>query len=320
MYDEPDNGLIQYPSSQVVRSPLPKLSRIEEDLRQTWPASPIRTLQVDQSGWSNLMIDVDGRWMIRIPRWESSMRSMGFEVRLLDFLSEHISVRVPQPKIIGSLSEPAGWPYLAYRKLPGTPLVSLLQLTGPGRARLGSFLEILFSDLDRCPSGPLLRIGAQRGDPATYAERFERLRSRYRRIAATRLPAALRTRVSDTLQEIISTLAISRYRPVLIHGDLWPSHILWSRRSRRATAVIDWEDARLGDPAADLTAFTDLGEGILADVGESRHQRSDTLFWERLSLYRKILPLWGYLFGLETKNRQIARTHLLELRDSLRVA
>jgi aminoglycoside phosphotransferase (APT) family kinase protein len=38
--------------------------------------------------------------------------------------------------------------------------------------------------------------------------------------------------------------------PVLLHGDFWPGNMLW--RDGRLVAVIDWEDAQLGDPLADL--------------------------------------------------------------------
>jgi aminoglycoside phosphotransferase (APT) family kinase protein len=37
---------------------------------------------------------------------------------------------------------------------------------------------------------------------------------------------------------------------VLLHGDFWPGNILW--RDGHLVAVIDWEDAKLGDPVADL--------------------------------------------------------------------
>ena len=63
----------------------------------------------------------------------------------------------------------------------------------------------------------------------------------------------------------------SANQPVLLHGDYWPGNLLW--RDDRLVAVIDWEDARLGDPLADagntrlellwafgleaMTAFTD---------------------------------------------------------------
>ena len=39
-------------------------------------------------------------------------------------------------------------------------------------------------------------------------------------------------------------------KPVLLHGDFWPGNVLW--RDGRLAAVIDWEDATLGDPLADL--------------------------------------------------------------------
>jgi aminoglycoside phosphotransferase (APT) family kinase protein len=37
---------------------------------------------------------------------------------------------------------------------------------------------------------------------------------------------------------------------VLLHGDFWPGNMLW--QNDRLVAVIDWEDAAVGDPLADL--------------------------------------------------------------------
>jgi aminoglycoside phosphotransferase (APT) family kinase protein len=37
---------------------------------------------------------------------------------------------------------------------------------------------------------------------------------------------------------------------VLLHGDFWPGNILW--KDGQLIAVIDWEDAELGDPLADV--------------------------------------------------------------------
>lgn len=41
-------------------------------------------------------------------------------------------------------------------------------------------------------------------------------------------------------------------RAVLVHGDYWPGNVIW--RAGMLAAVIDWEDACLGDPLADLAA------------------------------------------------------------------
>lgn len=56
-------------------------------------------------------------------------------------------------------------------------------------------------------------------------------------------------------QAIRQTLAASKLppstnKPALLHGDYWPGNCLW--RDGELTAVIDWEDACLGDPLIDL--------------------------------------------------------------------
>ena len=38
--------------------------------------------------------------------------------------------------------------------------------------------------------------------------------------------------------------------PVVLHGDYWPGNVLW--QADQLVAVIDWEDASVGDPLADL--------------------------------------------------------------------
>ncbi len=43
-----------------------------------------------------------------------------------------------------------------------------------------------------------------------------------------------------------------RNKTALLHGDYWPSHLLW--QDERLVGVIDWEDAALGDPLADLAS------------------------------------------------------------------
>jgi aminoglycoside phosphotransferase (APT) family kinase protein len=41
-----------------------------------------------------------------------------------------------------------------------------------------------------------------------------------------------------------------RNTSVLLHGDFWPGNVLW--KDGQLVAIIDWEDATLGDPLADV--------------------------------------------------------------------
>jgi EmrB/QacA subfamily drug resistance transporter len=55
-------------------------------------------------------------------------------------------------------------------------------------------------------------------------------------------------RIRDTLESVWPLP--QRNAAVLLHGDFWPGNILW--QDDKLVAVIDWEDAKLGDPLTDF--------------------------------------------------------------------
>ena len=61
-------------------------------------------------------------------------------------------------------------------------------------------------------------------------------------------PSTDELRVRDVLEAALPLPP--RNLPVLLHGDFWPGNTLW--RDGRLVAVIDWEDAAIGDPLADV--------------------------------------------------------------------
>ena len=67
------------------------------------------------------------------------------------------------------------------------------------------------------------------------------------------------TRIGEHVRVALASGALEREpnRSAVLHGDYWPGNVMW--RQRGLVAVIDWEDACLGDPLADLaTARVEL--------------------------------------------------------------
>lgn len=91
----------------------------------------------------------------------------------------------------------------------------------------------------------------------------------------------------DGLAAIARQLPGPPERPRLMHGDFWPGNVLWHEGALQA--VIDWEDAGLGDPLIDVAC---------ARIELERLQGPDTVdhftdAWQRRTgadLAR--LPLW----------------------------
>ena len=105
-----------------------------------------------------------------------------------------------------------------------------------------------------------------------------------------------------------------RNTPVLLHGDFWPGNILW--RDGQLVAVIDWEDAAIGDPLADLAnsrleilwAF-----GIDAMHSFTRQYRSmtsldftDLPYWDLCVALRRVAQIdqWGLDETIEKAMRE----------------
>jgi aminoglycoside 2''-phosphotransferase len=242
---------------------------------------------------------------------------MGREVRLLEFLGQHLTTPVPRPLLVGSMNRPRGWPFMAYEKLPGEPLADVEALSRDEQRRLTKFLLTLFTELSECPAAPLTRLGLSSARKDAWPDRFRRLERRYRGVATGRIPAPMDRKIRELFEGFFNTMSGSRFRPCLIHGDLWPSHILWSRERGRPVGVIDWEDARFGDPAFDLGALGGLAPIFGRELIRRCNAGHDDRFEQRLLFYRRILPLQGLLFGLETRRGTLFRRHLRELRASL---
>lgn len=84
----------------------------------------------------------------------------------------------------------------------------------------------------------------------------------------------------------------------LLHGDFWPGNCLW--RNGQLVAVIDWEDAQLGDPLSDLANArleTLWAFGIDAMLTFTQRYLSLT------SLDLTDLPYWDLCAALEPASR-----------------
>jgi aminoglycoside phosphotransferase (APT) family kinase protein len=85
---------------------------------------------------------------------------------------------------------------------------------------------------------------------------------------------------------------------VLLHGDFWPGNILW--RDIRLRAIIDWEDAALGDPLADV-ANTRLE--ILWAFGIDAMQSFTQRYRSMTTIDFTNLPFWDLFAALRPASK-----------------
>ncbi len=207
------------------------------------------------NGWDNRVVLVDGRWVERTPRFPDREPQLRREAALLPWLAPHLPIPVPRPEVVSE--EPFT---MRYAYLPGGPCAG----TSAGQgAAVGAFLRALH-DVD---PDDAVRHGVR--DVGAWHDERRRSLARMREEVLPLLPARQQGDAAALLERLGTPPADAR----LVHGDLGPGHIRGD--GDRVTAVIDWGDCGIGDPAVDLAwtaygASPDFAEAVLAAYGAER--------------------------------------------------
>lgn len=156
------------------------------------------------------------------------------EFRLLQFLHS-AGLAVPQPYLLDASGEIFPTPYVVIEYIEGT--------TDGAPASVADCVVQLATHLSR-----IHLLDTSKLDVSFLPAQVHR----YTRLIHER-PPALDTsgdeaRIRNALQA--AWPPPQRNRSALLHGDYWPGNILW--RNEQVVAVIDWEDAAMGDPLADV--------------------------------------------------------------------
>ena len=224
-----------------------------------------RTAVAIDEGYDFHVVVVDDEWVFRFPRRAGVEAALEAEIELLPRITPALPVAVPSFEHISRAPL-----FVGYRLIRGRPLVD--QDADGVRA----FIEALHA-LD--PAGlPVER--------PTWVEAYEEQCAEFERLVFPLLGSDERRR-AKLLFEDVETLV--DFEPALLHADLGPEHLLV--RDGRLVGVIDWGDARVGDPALDYAWALN---GPFADWDVDPELRRRARFYHRLG------PWYEAHYGLFT--------------------
>ncbi|MFH8626279.1 phosphotransferase family protein [Streptomyces vietnamensis] len=223
-------------------------------------------------GKSNLTYRVtDGTttWIVRRPPLGhvlATAHDMGREYRVMSALRD---TSVPVPRTYGFCDDPEvlGAPFYVMERCEGTPYRLASELVPLGEERTRLISERLVDTLVTLHRVDPAAVGlADFGRPEGYLERQVRRWKKQLDASYSRdLPAA------EELYRRLSADVPAESATGIVHGDYRLDNLLVDGNDR-ATAVLDWEMATLGDPLSDLAlmvVYNRLGEVTGDDAGVS---------------------------------------------------
>jgi aminoglycoside phosphotransferase (APT) family kinase protein len=161
------------------------------------------------------------------------------EFKLLNHLY-NARLPVPKPLFVDDSGEIFPIPYIVVEYIDGVSGISDLLLPD----QRPDMIRQLATTLAQIHSTTAI-------DALTFLPRHDAACTEKLRVRPSVLDTSLQEdRIRDTLEAVWPLKAMNK--TALLHGDYWPGNTMWRGDHQDQIVVIDWEDAVLGDPVADL--------------------------------------------------------------------
>ena len=238
------------------------------------------SLVVVDDGFDFKVVLVDDRWVVRIPRREQVLSALEQEIVLLPRLEAALPVAVPHFEHISH--DP---PFVVYPLIQGTPLVD----EDPDGVR--GFLESLH------------RVQTDVLPPTDWIASYTEQCVKFEELVFPLLDSDDRSRAQALFAEVET---LTGFDPCVTHSDLGAEHLLV--REGRLVGVIDWGDARLGDPALDYSWLLH---------GPFPNWDVDPELRRRARFYHRLAPFFSVHYGVFTKRPAYVEQALATLSSRL---
>lgn len=268
--------------------------RCRRAIGEAFPSIDIGSVRYFAAGWDYEIWEVNESLLVRFPLRPECAGPLRVEARLLPELAARISAAVPKPEYVSEGCQSFPLPFLGYQMLGGSPL-SEVNLSEGALTRVGRQIGQFLRELHGFPSERASALGVPMYSTEGWRQFYRDFRALCDRKVSPLLTLSERKRVDSFWTEMLGDDANFQFRPSLVHADLGPDHILVDPGRGELSGVIDFADARVGDPAIDLVGLLRIEADVLAGYG----QNTDQTFRRRARFYWQVGPFHEVLYGLD---------------------
>ncbi len=205
-------------------------------------------------GWDHELFSAGPRWIFRFPRRADRAAWLVREIQIMTVVSEALGMLVPRFELIGKPSPAFPYPFVGYRRIDGAGAdeAGIADLSGLARD-VGHLLARLHTiDVALMPNAP-----AVPGQDPWAHQHWAQLRARVTAAASIIrpvLPPGVRTAAEPYLAG--RTPEPAEHAPArFLHNDMCPDHLIVAPGTGRLAGLIDFGDAKAGDPVLDFVGL-----------------------------------------------------------------
>ena len=243
---------------------------------------PVETLVREDGGWTNIVLEVNGKWIFRFVR-DGSNTQLAVEKAFLPVFKERSPLRIPVIRYSGA-------DYIGYEKIGGVKFSESVfrSVRASERTTLAAVLGDFLASLHAVPFEHRHLKAAPFGGGDFWDELWP--------AAAPSLQASIRKRAEGYFHRALSRIASAAYRDAVTHSDFGTGNVLIDLVHSQIAGVIDFGDIGIGDPATDFATFyRRFGRPFAEDMVKAYRLPLGDDFWMRVDCESK-RKLFSVLF------------------------
>ncbi|MDW2879168.1 MULTISPECIES: aminoglycoside phosphotransferase family protein [Bacillaceae] len=263
-----------------------------EFISDEYPDLKIKKFQANEKGWDNDIVIINESLVFRFPKSEDVILKVEAEGKLLHLLKKkHPILQLPDYEYLyqNQMLKCVRYDYLEGRMLGDISMDSFKNNQENARL-LGDFLTKLHSiDPAEADTMNLKTLHT--------LEYWEALHSSVREEILPYLKDREKDLINGIFRDFLEEFPGYSIKKSIIHGDLTASNIIYSEKKGRISAVIDFTDAQLGDPAFDFAGiYWAYGENFTKEVLSwyQTNESADALF-KRVQSFYGLQPIFHEL-------------------------
>lgn len=272
----------------------------------------VHSISMLGEGWDNAVFLINHDLVFRFPRRKEAVPLIEMEMRLLPQLHGKVPVSIPHPIFIGQPSALFNRPFYGHELIPGSP-GSAVSLTTHQYEHAAHDIGVFLKQLHRINPKSLglsynAKVPFHRTDFAVSLRKFK---ERLKAIESSYDLKSYQKKINH-ICKAASHFYPEKSMPVLVHGDLYHRHLIFNHH-HQLTGAIDWGDAGLADPVADLGIVYQFLPASVHPIFFKAYGKVDheALQYARfIGLYFAIALLW---FGHDRNDQDLIKTSLRTL-------
>ena len=271
-------------------------------VKEKYPDLVIDKCKFIDQGQNSYVTVINDEFIFKFPRYKQVIEELKKESIFLRKINSYITLDTPLPYFSSFESDEIGSVFIGYKMIEGVPLDRELIYKLKNKHEVAAQISDFLKELHGLPAGSFNDGIVEKRNGHKY---WSNMLVKIKESIFPHIREDSKKYISETFHKFLDDRENFRYEPVIIHGDLGSSNIIFDTEKGKVSGIIDFGQASVDDPAIDIASLICpmcYGEDFIELILNTYSQAESLM--PRARFYVSTFALQEALFGAETGDKE----------------